>query len=57
MEIALIDERHCRAAVEQSLLPAIARCRHSGTMRPATADHLAHPLPPLAELGNLHYVC
>ena len=57
MEIAMIDERHFRAAVEQTMLPAIARCRHSGTMQPATEDHLGHPLPPLAELGHLHYVC
>lgn len=57
MEIAMIDERHFRAAVEQTMLPAIAHCRHSGTMQPATEDHLGHPLPPLAELGHLHYVC
>lgn len=53
----MIDERHFRAAVEQTMLPAIAHCRHSGTMQPATEDHLGHPLPPLAELGHLHYVC
>ena len=57
MEIAMIDERHFRAAVEQTMLPAIAHCRHSGTMQPATEDHLGHPLPPLAELGHLNYVC
>lgn len=57
MEIAMIDEQRYQATMERMVNPAIARCAHNGYMQPAIVNYRGYPLPHLAQLGQLHYVC
>lgn len=53
----MLDEAKFREEIDDTVLPALESCRTEGYMEPSREIYSGRALPPLEDLGRLHYVC